>query len=457
MTRTNLPVSLSVVDLDAPLDGESDHSARVMQSYMIGFYLAVNAISDVYALVEGPDCVHVKTQFVQGNHDWLSTLTSVSGVHRIANTALHPVTLAASREPELMRLLARMGRHPAVEAVLYTSMPMAFITGADYERVCRETSEATGKPILHVKGNSLSHDWMDGYAETLIALAKQLDLSGGSPDPDKVAIVGHLFERNEADARANVSELRRLLGALGLEVTSIWLEGGRFRDLARVRDAGTILSFPYGRKAAQLVARRTGAKLVQCELPFGPPATERFLRQLGSHFGREAEVEALIDRELSEVVPALEWVVPFVFQDRRWGFVGDPHLAAGLREIADLLGSKLSFAVITNPEHQTRGLDETFRKTVETLIFPRTRTYGRFAAQAIARHEVSLVVTNSIMSLPISVATVELGFPSFYTHALFERPSLGFRGFLAFADSMANAIRQHELREAQRPAGSNHG
>jgi len=52
-------------------------------------------------------------------------------------------------------------------------------------------------------------------------------------------------------------------------------------------------------------------------------------------------------------------------------------------------------------------------------------------------------------SLP--VASVEFGFPSMYTHHLFERPFLGFRGFMAFVDSMANAIRLHEVAQASMP------
>jgi nitrogenase molybdenum-iron protein alpha/beta subunit len=48
------------------------------------------------------------------------------------------------------------------------------------------------------------------------------------------------------------------------------------------------------------------------------------------------------------------------------------------------------------------------------------------------------------------VATVELGFPSIYNHCLFERPFLGFQGFLAFVDSIVNATRRQELVAANR-------
>jgi nitrogenase molybdenum-iron protein alpha/beta subunit len=426
---------------------KEDLSQRAIQTYMIGVFLAVNAIRDAYLLVEGPDCIHMKTQFVQGNHDWLSTLTSVSGYHRVANTALHPVHMTASREEELRRFLTRIAERPSIPGVLLTSMPMAFITGSDYDRLCREVSEATGKSLVHVKGKSLSGDWLDGYEESLLSLARQLDLSGGNVHPNKVAIIGNLFDRNEADHRGNVRELRRTLHALGLEISSIWLEGGDFAELASVRDAGTILSFPYGRRAARWVARRTGARLVTCELPFGLTASERWVHQLGEAFGREKDAADFIDHELSEVVPSLEWVVPFFFQNRRWGYVGDPHLANGLWEIAETLGARLVFVAITNTPHHERELSRDLAQRATVLVYPRQQTLNKFLHERIGADVVNLVVTHSDALPGAPVATVELGFPSMYTHCLYDRPFLGFRGFLAVVDSMVNAIRRQEIAE----------
>ena len=62
---------------------EDDFSERQNYPFMVGAYLAVNAISDAFLLVDGPDCAHMKTQYVQGNHDWLSTLTDISGFQKV--------------------------------------------------------------------------------------------------------------------------------------------------------------------------------------------------------------------------------------------------------------------------------------------------------------------------------------------------------------------------------------
>jgi nitrogenase molybdenum-iron protein alpha/beta subunit len=425
-------------------------------------YLAVNSIRDAYLLVEGPDCAHMKTQFVQGNHDWLSTLTSVSGYHRVANTALHPVQMARSREDDVRRLLARLAGHPATGGVLLTSMPMAFVTGADYERLCREAAETTGKTVVHVPGKSLSGDWLDGYAESLLALARQLPLDGrpeGPLDPRAVAVVGYLHDRNEADHTANVRHLREMLSALGLETVSIWLEGQRFADLGAAVRAGTILSFPYGRRAARALAGRTGARVVECELPLGLDASERLVTRLGEAFGVEEAARRLVERELAEVVPALEWVIPFVFRGRSLGYIGDPHMARGVQESAALLGARLTFAVITDPPAHCRDLGATLGPGVRLLVWPKQATLQRFLQDVMQKEPVDLLVTNQHGVGMGDVAWVELGFPSLYTHALYDRPFLGFRGALAFYDTLANAVRRFEVGHAlasrgpARPAG----
>jgi nitrogenase molybdenum-iron protein alpha/beta subunit len=426
-----------------------DFSQRVTFTYMIGVYLAVNAISDLYLLVEGPDCSYMKTQYVQGNHDWMSTLTSVSGFHRVANTALHPAHMSGSREEGVQDALLRIARSDAVPAVALTSMPMAFITGADYDRLTHFVREATGKAAIHIPGKSLSGDWLDGYAETILSLASQLDLSGGRRDDRKVGIVGYLFDRNEEDHAGNLRELERMFGALDLELVSVWLSGGRFEDLYRIRDAGTILSLPYGRKAAKKLAKRTGARLVEMPLPFGLGASEAFTRRLGELWGRERQADSFVDKELSRVVPKLEWLIPFLFQNRNIAFLGEPHVLPGLAEIVRMLGADLSYAVVTNRPLHAKTLESCLPDT-KLLLYPKMKEMMRFVTREALERELHLLVTNNMGIMGAEGAILEFGFPSAFRHALYDRPFLGFSGTLSFVDSMANAMRMYEVELARR-------
>lgn len=427
----------------------TDFTQRVTYSYVVGIFLATNAVRDLYALIDGPDCVHMKTQFIQGNHDWLSNLTSVSGHHRAANTALHPIHLAKGREEALRSTLHRIAAHPTASCVLVTAMPMAAVTAVDYERLGREVARKTQKPVIVVPLRSLSGDWMDGYEEVLVSLARRLDFSGASQDPRKVAVIGYLMDRNEGDHRANLAELRRIFKTLGLEVVSVWLDGGALSDLVAAKHAGTVVALPYGRRAAQWLAKRTGARLIECEYPFGLLATERFVRQLGREFGVEDKAEALIEAELRTIVPSLEFVIPFVFQNRRAGYVGDPVLVRGIAETLRLLGAHLDFAIITNMRRHIGDLDAFLGPDTVLQVYPKLRQMLALLHEKSKDPRICLLIANNAgvgLCHRLGLGTVEFGFPSFYTHCLGERPFLGFKGFLNFVDMLANAIRWAEVQ-----------
>ena len=66
--------------------------------------------------------------------------------------------------------------------------------------------------------SSMRSDWLDGYDETLCALAGTLGPGKGKKVRGTVAVVGNMYDRNEGDHTGNMDELRRLTRALGLDL-----------------------------------------------------------------------------------------------------------------------------------------------------------------------------------------------------------------------------------------------
>lgn len=432
-----------------------EYAPRNCLTYMVGVYLVVNAVRDLYLLVDGPDCVYLKAQNVQGNHDYLSELMNVAGYHKVTHTSLKAFETGLPREVDIQGLLRDIAAGSEVGCLLLSSLPTATILGIDYDRLCRAAAEETGRTIVHVPGKSLSTDWLGGWAETVNALVRQLPLGPPEPHPDHVAVVGNLFDRNEEDARGNVRELQRTLRALGLEPVSVWPDGGAVAEFDRVRTASTVISLPYARRAAKSLARRLRARLIDAELPFGLEATERFVRQVAAALGREAQAEAFIAQELEVVAPKIEWLVPFLFLDRGLGFVGDPYLLPGFVEIARLLGSRVRFAAVTNYE---RHLEDAHRALPigELVAGARPDVFDDIRRRILQAGEVDGVVTNSLGLDHVITghnAVLEFGFPSNHRHALYDRPYLGFRGFTAFVDDLANALRQWRTTRLHLAAG----
>jgi nitrogenase molybdenum-iron protein alpha/beta subunit len=453
---------------------ESDLSVRVTLPRSIGASLAINAVPDSFLLIDSPHCAFRRLAYIQGNHDLESTIALFPGTPRVTNTEISPLKVIKNRDAELEQELAALARHPNAGVVLIDAMAMAMITATDYGRLCEHAGQTTDKPILPVPHRSLNSDWLTAYSDVMEALADGLALSpapGG--DRPRIAVVGYLWDRNEGDHRGNLSELRRIADALDLDLAAVWLSGTPTSDLARIEGIDLLVSLPYGRRAARKLARRIGCDLLRAELPYGLSATLRFVLALGAATQRLDAALAFVERELFEVLPALKWLVPFALLHRRVGYLGDPHMYVGIREVARMVGCSLPFAGFTNlPRHgrdtapdygkllheldipddvrALMALDEPLPEPETTLSYPHARELENTLRSLGADQKLDLLVTNSFGYLTEGMGIVEVGFPAYHTHVLVDRPTIGMRGFLGLVERMANEVRDFEVRSANR-------
>ena len=146
------------------------------------------------------------------------------------------------------------------------------------------------------------------------------------------------------------------------------------------------------------------------------------------------------------MVPALEWLGPFLFQEKRFGFIGYPYLRPGFCETIGLLGGRVDFGVVTACRHHLPGKTAAGAAAGDLLIEPKAAELLSFFEERLAPGRIDCLVTNSTCieaAAGRDFAVVELGFPSYDVHALYDRPTLGFRGALAFVDTLANQLRLH--------------
>jgi hypothetical protein len=411
--------------------------------YLHGVYLAVNAVPDLHLIVDAPQCAFSKAEQIFGTHDLMSTLVDTSSRHRIAHTRLHVDNIIEANKEGFVSLLRRMVAAPWVKAILYTSFPMASLIGSPYPNWCAEVPGIEGKLVAEVPGRSLEADWLAGYRDTLRVLAEVIPLPPAAPDPSMVAVVGYFMDRNEEDHHGNLRELRRLLAGLSLDLCSVWLGGEPIEQLARVAEAGVILAFPHGRAAAAALARRTGARVIECELPFGVDATCRWLQQVGEATGHAVEAEQVIDRGLAECVPKLKWIIPKRLVSTSWGFAGDPVLIPGLCEIAAYVGARLGVLLAWTIEAP---------KWDRPVELPVPCRHNLFRGQLIDgyRQELAgldlMIGTDAVGQdgLPGACRLLEFGFSSRHHHALYDAPFLGFAGLRCFLTRIANFLEDQD-------------
>lgn len=441
-------------DERAALDDDASAGARAHERfdlpfrypYHLGLYMAVNAIPGCYVVIDGPDCLYRKAEWIHGKHDLCSDLLDVEARHRVVPTMMHAGELIKAKGDEVRARLRRVAQLPEAELMLVNSMPHVQIIGTQYDKVIAELEPEIELPIIEVPSRALEGDWLDGYAEVLTSLATRLPLARGPGlVREHVAIIGLLMDRTEADQRANVDELERCVRALELEPVSTWLSARPRAALARAASASVLLALPHGRAAAEALARRTGATVVPIEQPFGLRGTIRMIRALAQASGREQAGERFIEAELRRLLPRLEWLVPSVLLGRRVAFLGDPTLFDGLLDGLGELGVRVEYLCapcVGRPEHGV-SLNEVEHGRLPPTWFGIPRT-------TVARHlrelnpRLDLIIGGS--ELPARAEDIdhadlfEFGYPCLYRHALFESPFLGFRGWAWFVQELANLM-----------------
>jgi len=282
--------------------------------------------------------------------------------------------------------------------------------------------------------------WLEGYADVLFSLSKNIDISGADPKDKNVAIVWNLFDRWEGDCIGNVQELKRIVEALWLNCVSLWLDGWNFDDLQEIKHASTILSLPYGRKAAKKIAKRLKADIVELDVPFGLDQTGEFIRKIADHFSLQDTAESFIKKELTEYnkLEIVKWAIPHTFSGKKMWFYGDPYLLNGFLWMAKTLG-------FTVPKIFVHG-DEKHFNNVRTLSFDLEdikENIEYWLNWDVRVEGLDLFVLNSHHhTSPWSVPFMEFWFPSYYHHVYTYQPYYGYRWTLNFMNRVSNTITQ---------------
>lgn len=433
---------------------ENGFSNAANYPYMMGVLLAVNAVSDLHLYVDGPDCVIYKSQYICKRHDLNSTLTACDGEDRLRVSKAHINVIGNDRTDAIVSGLRDMERLPGAAGIVYTSMPMATIVGTPYDLIIRDMSPPLEKPLYAVPALSLSGDWLDGYAQVFKSLALGVDLSGGRPHPDQVAVVGYAMDRTEDDHTANIRELERMLRALGLEPVSVWPSRRPLDHLQAVKHAGTILSMPHAREAAAELARRTGATLIETDIPLGLEPTCRWLRRVAEPLGRAQQAEQFIAAELAAVIPAIQWLVHRVFLRTGAVFAGDPHYFRAMHECLTELGVHVHGMVSVGGAHHLPALPRALAAAGVKCVFDTSHGEMESLLQELRKDDaVDLAIGNDLLRNALGAfgtrpAFVPFGFTNYHFHAVYDTPFLGFRGARCFIGRITNELlRRVSLRD----------
>ncbi|MDR3333216.1 MAG: hypothetical protein LBT08_11375 [Synergistaceae bacterium] len=209
-------------------------------------------------------------------------------------------------------------------------------------------------PVVAVPTPSFKGNSYDGYDMLLEGLFKSYVTKGLAKRAGTVNLLG-LVPGQDAFYKGNLTEIKRLLGLLGLRVNTFFGEGETLENLKGSSEASIniVLSDVYGIKAARVFEEIHGTPYVSLPLPVGSDQTASFLRDVAKALNvPEHRVESLIKDEEARYYDYIERISD-IYNDvdlQRYAIVvGDLNYAPSVsRFIADELGWLPRLTVITD-------------------------------------------------------------------------------------------------------------
>jgi nitrogenase molybdenum-iron protein alpha/beta subunit len=406
--------------------------------FLNGVYIGIDAIPDVYLIVDGPYCVFHKSEMQKG-HNPASTFISSVDSGRIAHTDLKfnanvVNRLVVERDQELERIFEEISSSGRCKTVFITSMDFHQLLDVPLEKISSDIQKRLSKPFYFLKSGSLSGDWLDGYSAVLNIIAENIDLKGAEPCSSRAAVIGNLFDRNEGDQSGNIQELKNLFKHFSVDVCSIWLSGTGYSELADVKYAGTIFSLPYGREAAKILADRLNIPHIPLQIPVGLTACCDFIRTLGKYFN--VNPESFLRIEIERIIPAVR---DFAFRHtytRTAILIVDPFILDGMLSMMDDLGFEIKAVGLVGAEkHLSHALNQRLEKSEIPILSDSGKLYEILK-------ETDLLISNTLpwCGGKKAAAWLPFGYPNYVSHPIRFRPFLGFEGFLCWVEKIVEIL-----------------
>lgn len=405
-------------------------------TYLNWMMLWINAINDAYLWVDAPDCFFIKANHLQWNNDLNSTIRKANWEHRIMATIADVDNIIDNRNSKLIKSIYEIYSREFVKILFVSSMPMSQIIWFDYNKLVNSVEIINNKPLINIPSRSMSDCWLDWYSDLLFQLAKNIELvENKKNDKKNVAIVWNLFDRNEWDAIGNVIELKNIFKWLWINIVSIWLDWWNYEELLNFKQAWTIVSLPYWRKAAKTLAKRMWVWLLELDLPFGINNTINFIKQIWDYFDID---ENIIDNFIKEELTINNdiWIlrntIQSFFMNKIISYYWDPYLLNWIFDIANTIWFNVNQIFIHWKEKHLKNNIEQKEINNEYLY--------DFAWNNVDRNfDVFIWASNTMFEIK-DLKKITFWFPSYEYHCFTQIPYYWIKWSLNFINRIYNIL-----------------
>lgn len=404
------------------LDIDQKYSNKFNLTYLVWIMLWVNWIKNSSLLIDWPNCVFFKSDIIFWNHDLFSDLKDTLNWHKLFFTWITVNNVISWHEAIVTRKIEEVFLNKNTEIAFLVPMPMSNVLGIQYDSLI-----SPDKKISFIKW-SINKDWIDWYENLLTAIVDFIDFSKKNVKKWTVSIVWHLFDRHEWDNYGNIEEIKRLLKWIWLTVNTIWLNWEWIDDLSQIVNSEYIISFPYARKTAKIIAEKLDIPLIETEIPFSIESTITFLRNIAEKTNKTNISEKFIKNELLIIKNKITPLIRTYFFNKNIIFWWEISYIPWIINFSKLFGFNLiQIFWMWNEDKEKLIQKDIFKKYNIKL---NTSFWVKI-------WKADLIIKNSIFNSWTN-KFLELSFPSINTHYLNNYPFFWFKWALNFIQNIMN-------------------
>ncbi len=386
----------------------------------------------------------------------------------IASTSLHEdsaVFGGHKRIEEGVMVLAR--RYPDLRVIPLITTCSTEVIGDDIEGTLRRCSEALksefpGREIhlvpVHTPSFKGSH--VTGYAECVKAVVKtlakkgtphdKLNLFTGWLNPGDLVELQHYLDLMEIDATLFMDT--RDFDSPMLPNKAIETHGRTtveaLQDSANA-PASLSLARYEGASASEYLRDQFGVPHHLVNTPYGIKNTDDMLRTLREVTGREIP-EALV-RERGIALDALADLAHMFFANKKVAIFGHPDLVLGLAQFCMEVELEPVLLLIGDDQGSKYKKDPRIAELKKNAHFDMEIIHNADLWELEKRIKDGTVKLDLIMghskgryvALDANIPMVRVGFPTFDRAGLYRKPTVGYRGAMELAETIANTLFAH--------------
>ncbi|MDR1097134.1 MAG: hypothetical protein LBL57_03275, partial [Tannerella sp.] len=332
--------------------------------------------------------------------------------------------------------------HP--KAIFVGASCVSGVIGEDLEGIIEDVRDVIGIPVapIHCEGFK-SQIWASGFDATYHAILKYI-VKPPQKKTNKVNIIGF----TAGMAWNTRDDIIRLLDVLGLEPTFL-LAASTVGELEHLSEATASITTCSTLSSYLGIGLETayGVPFIRSLQPHGITGYEDLARQLSKVVGKEAEMEAFLQKERSQYLPAIEKIREQLTGKRAMIAMG-PNLGANIARVLQEFGMKIEHLTAWHFDRQYD--DGTRPQALQYLIdhSPENFTYSVTHLQNFEFMNILHTIKPDIFVSrhpDSAIWSMKIGVPGYCVYD--EYNVFGYKGTLRFGKTLLDLILNRSFTE----------